>query len=119
MKKQLSVGDAVWLVWNDGRRGEPQEAVVAKVGRKWVYIHDMFYRFDVDTWRVDGGEYSSSPAIIYESKEAWEKEVSLENAWRRFAENVRNRYGNVPSGATEETIEQAAKLLGIWSEKND
>lgn len=118
MKKQLAVGDTVWLVCNDGRRGDPQEHVVSKVGRKWIYIDRCRYRFDVDTWRVDGGGYSS-PATIYESKEAWEKKESLENAWRRFAENVRNQYGTVPSGATEEAIEQAAKLLGIWSEKND
>ena len=118
MKKQLAVGDTVWFVWNDRRRGAPQETMVSNVGRKWVYIDEGRYRFGVDTWRVDGGKYSS-PATIYESKKAWEKEVSLENAWRRFAENVRNQYGTVPSGATEETIEQAAKLLGIWSEKND
>ena len=118
MKKQLAVGDTVWLVWNNRRRGDPQEHVVSKVSRKWVYICDGYYRFDVDTWRVDGGKYMS-PATIYESKETWEKEESLENAWRRFAENVRNQYGTVPSGATEEAIEQAAKLLGIWSEKND
>ena len=118
MKKQLAVGDTVWLVWNDRRRGAPRDAVVSKVARKWVYINECRYRFDVDTWRVDGGGYSS-PATIYESKETWEKEVSLENAWRQFSENVRNRYGTVPSGATEEAIEQAAKLLGIWSEKND
>ena len=118
MKKQLAVGDTVWLVWNERRRGAPRDAVVSKVGRKWVYIDNGYYRFDVDTWRVDGGKHMS-PATIYESKETWEKEESLENAWRRFAENVRNQYGTVPSGATEEAIEQAAKLLGIWSEKND
>ena len=118
MKKQLAVGDTVWLVWNDRRRGVPQEHVVSKVGRKWVYINEGHYRFDVDTCRVDAGKYSS-PATIYESKETWEKKVSLENAWRRFSENVRSQYGTVPSGATEEAIEQAAKLLGIWSEKND
>ena len=115
MKKQLAVGDTVWLVWNDRRRGEH---VVSKVGRKWVYICDGHYRFDVDTWRVDGGKCSSL-ATVYESKKACEKEESLENAWRQFAENVRRQHGAVPSGATEETIEQAAKLLGIWSEKND
>ena len=118
MKKKLTAGDTVWLVWNERRRGAPQESVVSKVGRKWVYIYNGYYRFDVDTWRVDGGGYSS-PATIYESKEAWEKEARIENAWCQFAENVRNQYGTVPSGATEEAIEQAAKLLGIWSEKND
>ena len=118
MKKQLTAGDTVWLVWNESRRGAPQEAVVLMVSRKWVYIDNGYYRFDVDTWRVDGGGYPS-PATIYESKETREKEESIENAWRRFAENVRNQYGTVPSGATEEAIEQAAKLLGIWSEKND
>ena len=118
MKKQLAVGDTVWLVWNDRRRGDPQEHVVSKVGRKWIYIYEGLYRFDAETWMLDNGGYLSA-ATIYESKEAWEKEVSLENAWRRFAENVRNQYGTVPSGATEEAIEQAAKLPGIWSEKND
>lgn len=116
MKKQLAVGDTVCLVWDDGRRGAPQDAVVSKLGRKWVYIENGYYRFDVDTWRVDGGKYMS-PATIYESKETWEKKVSLENAWRQFAENVRNQYGNIPIGATEEAIEQAAKLLNIWSEE--
>ena len=116
MKKQLAVGDTVCLVWDDVRRGAPQDAVVSKLGRKWVYIENGYYRFDVDTWRVDGGKYMS-PATIYESKETWGKEVSLENAWRRFAENVRNQYGNIPIGATEEAIEQAAKLLNIWSEE--
>lgn len=38
MKKQLAVGDTVLLVWNERRRGVPQETVVSKVGRKWVYI---------------------------------------------------------------------------------
>jgi hypothetical protein len=45
--------------------------------------------------------------------------LRLNSAWSRFAENVRSRYGVAPSGATEEAIEQAAKLLGLWSEKND
>ena len=41
MKKQLAVGDTVWLVWNERRRGVPQETVVSgwpQVGlyRQWV-----------------------------------------------------------------------------------
>ena len=73
-------------------------------------------RFDAETWLVDGGMYSS-PATIYESQDEYEKIVSIKKAGGRFAESVRDQYGHTPKGVTEEAIEQAAKLLNIWSEE--
>lgn len=116
MKKQLAVGDVLWLVYNGWLRNQPREIVVSKVGRKWVYFDKMDSRFDAETWLVDGGR-SGSPATIYESQDEYEKIVSLEKAWGRFSESVRNQYGHTPKGVTEEAIEQAAKLLNIWSEE--
>ncbi len=116
MKKQLAVGDVLWIVPNLRRRGPSREVVVSNIGRKWVYFDEGNGRFDAETWLVDGGMYSS-PATIYESQDEYEKIVSIKKAWGRFAESVRDQCGHTPKGVTEEAIEQAAKLLNIWREE--
>ena len=113
VKKQLAVGDTLWLVYNEKRRGNPREIVVSKVGRKWIYFDDGRSRFDLETKRVDAGVYSSS-ATIYESKEVYDKEVSLCLLWQKLYRHMEGRYRAPIKGLTEDAINQAAKLLGLW-----
>ena len=113
VKKQLAVGDTLWFVYNETRRGNPREIVVSKVGRKWIYFDDGRSRFDLETRRVDAGVYSSS-ATIYESKEVYDKAVSLRLLWQKFYLEIGGWYRDPMKGITEDAINQAAKLLGLW-----
>ena len=107
------MGDTLWFVYNKKRQGNPREIVVSKVGRKWIYFDNGRSRFDLETKRVDAGVYSS-PATIYESKEVYDKEVSLRLLWQKFYLEVAGRYRAPIKGITEDAINQAAKLLGLW-----
>ena len=113
VKKQLAVRDTLWFVYIERRQGNPREIVVSKVGRKWIYFDDGRSRFDLETKRVDAGVYSSS-ATIYESKEVYDKAVSLRLLWQKFYLEIEGRYRVPIKGITEDAINQAAKLLGLW-----
>ena len=76
-------------------------------------INDGRSRFDLETRRVDAGVYSSS-ATIYESKEVYDKAVSLRLLWQKFYLEIEGRYRAPIKGITEDAINQAAKLLGLW-----
>ena len=113
VKKQLAVGDTLWLVYIETRQRNPREIVVSKVGRKWIYFDDGRSRFDMETKMVDAGVYRSD-AVIYESKEAYVKAVSLRLLWQKFYLEVAGRYRAPIKGITEDMLNQAAKLLGLW-----
>ena len=72
------IGAEVWVVW---RNGPPRMETVTAVGRKWVQIGR--YRFDHETLKLDGGQYTS-PGQAYLSRDEWERNTEKEKAWWRF-----------------------------------
>ena len=105
------VGQAVWVERKErfGTRGK--EETVIKVGRRWAEISGPHgSRFDIETWRLDGGKYTS-PGNVYPSLETRSKEVSLMAAWHNFSSAI-DRY-SAPPNVTIEAIQQAADLLGL------
>ena len=105
------VGQVVWVERNRKPAGE--EATVTKVGRKWADVSGGHgRRFDIETWDLDGGRYSS-PGNVYPCRDAREKEISRIRAWRNLSDAIdRYRYG-APPNVTIEAIQQAAELLGL------
>jgi hypothetical protein len=105
--KMLTVGQKLWFVPYQ-RRVEAHEVIVEKVGRKWASIG--YYRINIDTLKVDGGQYSS-PGACYLSKEAYEAEIKLNQEWDAFRRLVDANYA--PKGITIERIKEAINILGI------
>jgi hypothetical protein len=106
----LKVGDKVYFVHSDKRRGPHQWLTVQGIGRKWVQL-DGRYRMDKKSWWVDGGQYVS-PGRCYPTKEEYDAEAARQAAWRRFWCSLEHRY-TAPDGVTVEQIEAAIAALGI------
>ena len=81
--------------------------------RKWADVSGGHgRRFDIETWDLDGGRYSS-PGNVYPCRDAREKEISRIRAWRNLSDAIdRYRY-SAPPNVTIEAIQQAAELLGL------
>jgi len=107
------VGQVVWVEIERNRKPAGEEATVTKVGRKWADVSGGHgRRFDIETWDLDGGRYSS-PGNVYPCRDAREKEISRIRAWRNLSDAIdRYRY-SAPPNVTIETIQQAAELLGL------
>lgn len=106
----LQVGQKLWYVPNDKRWGKEQEIEVTKVGRKWANV-GYLGRIDIETLSVDGRGYSS-PGQCYLSREEWERNEVLSDAWWEFKELIK-KTNKRPEGITIESIEQAKRLLGL------
>ena len=107
-KCKLTVGQKLWWVWNECRRGEHHYVTVEKVGRDYAHVSHR-YRVRLTDLEVDGGQYSS-PARCYLSKEDWEREQSIRNAWGILCDKIRRQY-SPPKGIHECQIEEAHFLL--------
>ena len=107
------VGQVVWVEIERNRKPVGEDATVTKVGRKWVDVSGFRgRRFDIETWALDGGKYSS-PGCVYPCREARENEVARIRAWRNLSDAIdRYRY-SAPPNMTIEAIQQAAELLGL------
>lgn len=110
----LKVGDILWRVYHDKRRGDPSFVQVSKVGRKWADITWLGHshvtgRIDVETLRMDGGDHSS-PGTCYRSKKDYEAKVDLQKAWE---EMYRRLCHIVPKGITLERIKELSKEFGL------
>ena len=104
----ITVGQRLWFVYEDHRRGEPREITVIKVGRKWAQLSN-YYRIDINTMVVDGGVYPS-PGKCYESQKHYEYCCAANKLWDATRNGMRYV---VPVGVTLNDIKQARKLLGL------
>ena len=82
------VGMDVFVAVTLNVRGEPQTrtAKITKIGRRWITVDDGGYkptRFDAETRRIDGGEYSS-PGRVYESEAEYLETTLKEKLWKDF-----------------------------------
>ncbi|MFN7927898.1 MAG: hypothetical protein U0Y68_08115 [Blastocatellia bacterium] len=101
----LQPGQKLWYVPN-WKQSAPRELTIEKIGRKWATT--AYERVDLETLRVDGGQYGS-PGQCYLSREAYETHQVTMRTWMNFCQ----RLTPTRTRATLEQIQQAAALLGI------
>lgn len=105
----VTVGQELWHVPSDRRwRDKSCTVRVTKVGRKWAQL-DNGDRIDVQTLRVDCGQYSSS-GRCWLSEADWRKEESRQQAWRDLRTFIDRKY-QAPEGVTEMGIRQALTIV--------
>lgn len=98
------------LVFVPARKGaKPFEVTVEAVGRRWAYL-DRHGRVDVETFEVDGGQYSS-PGQCYGTWEEYEVTTERSRVWTAFQRGM--PFGRLAPEVTTEEIRAAAKLLRI------
>jgi hypothetical protein len=107
---KLVVDQKLWFVPRHTRHASACEVSVTAVGRKWAQIGKRG-RVDMETLYVDGGQYAS-PGRCHLSREVYEKEQSLRDAWSRFISKL-SGMRIISEGVTIEDIEAAKKLLRI------
>jgi hypothetical protein len=105
--EKLSVGQKLWFV-PSGRRGDPKEVTILKIGRKYADIGNGS-RVDVKTLHVDGRNYSS-PGTCFLSRDAHETEVATAKAWDELKQ-LFNRTWIRPKGVTLSQIQNARRSL--------
>lgn len=110
MKTKPYVGQTLYFVYRDRRMGSPRGVTVTRVGRKWAEIGGRL-RIDVSTWEADGGDFMP-PGQCYASKDEYDAEVRLANAWLLLRNNMPTR---PTGGVTIDDIAKAAALLGLPS----
>ena len=115
-RKALTKGQELFLVAGINRGSLTKRTVtVTAVGKKWAtldYPAHKPYRITLDTWRIDGGDYSS-PGECFPSEQEYNAEVALSRNWSAFRRAVENTRSADQAEITVENIQQAAKLLGL------
>jgi len=106
---EYKVGQKLWYVPSDSRRGPGREVTISAIGRKWAVLDNGVYRFDINTGRVDGGQYSS-PGVVYKDEQTYLTFKEAQEAWDKLRYEM-SYY--LPNGVTKENILSAAKLLGM------
>jgi hypothetical protein len=87
-------------------------ATLTKIGRKWVHFEterNGTDRFDPDGGWIDGGQYTS-PGKVYPSKEAYELEVTRNEAWDRLRKVVSAEW-SCPGYVTLKEVEDMVGLI--------
>lgn len=104
------VGMDVFVVTTAYRTLRTTTATIVKVGRKWATLNGCIGRFDITTWRLDGGNYSS-PGTCYPSEQEYLAQQELIKSWSEFKKKVHCMW--LHHSVTVEKIRQAAELLGM------
>lgn len=122
---EIKVGTKLWVVMHRPHLPYPNhEAIVVKVGRRWLTLESKYsasghqtMRADKDTLRLDGQGYSS-PGNCYRSREAYEREQLRRNGWRDF---VRRMSYNVPDALSLEDVQALRVKCGLkeWTDKDE
>lgn len=112
----LAQNQVVYLKLTERRHSGLIEAVVHKVGRKWVHLTTtgrQDYRAPVGHPYLDGGKYSS-PGRIWESEQAFADAQAQREHWAEFKRIVERHY-DAPRGASAENLLEVCRILGIQS----
>ncbi|MCR9292022.1 MAG: hypothetical protein NXI32_04835 [bacterium] len=127
MSAKFTVGQVVWYVggiqtYQSGSEfGEPQEATITKIGRKWVYFRckDSPEWRDDDRfapeerkwrggWQVDGGDWRS-PGTVYDDLQVFQ-DLEEKDRLDRF---LKNQFGYHNQ---ELTLDQLRRIAAIVKE---
>ena len=111
----MKVGDEVYVVYNDIRRGDPFIAKIARVGRKFAYL-EWIYRFDLSNMEIDG-KGGASPGRVYKSKSEYEELLKIEANWRSIRDAI-GFYGR-PKWATPEAVAELLEVIGKYNQKRE
>lgn len=106
--KDFHVGQRLWFVHGDQRRGAPRFVKVSKIGRKWVSLDFCNYRLDPETGWVDEPAMGSV-GRIYLYKEDWENAQEANKLWCALMQIT--GHGYKPKSA--DVVREAAKALGV------
>ena len=91
---------------------KPYTDTIEKVGRKWVTLtgrHNRTTRFDIETHRLDGGDYSS-PGAVYLNEAEYTDATCRAWAWGQLRSAVYNKC-NVPEHLSLTDIEGIKALI--------
>lgn len=104
------VGDTLYYVYNDSRRGNPFTVTIEKIGRKWMTVSPSFMpRINVETLSADGGVFSS-PGRCFSSKEEYDAIVARQKAWGILIGKVSRLY-SCPKHISLTDIETIISIL--------
>jgi hypothetical protein len=108
-KNDLNPGQKLWFVPGMNHRNEsPRFVTISKVGRKFFEVSEILYsRFFIDTLSADGQGHCPI-GCCYLDQAPWLNR----QAWEEFQLKV-EKARTTPSGATVDSINQVAKLLGL------
>ena len=112
---EFTVGQTVYLSINNHRKVGLIDAKVKKIGKKWAALDFSGHRFDINTLKLDGGNYSS-PGTVYRSPDEYEAQLELDRVWRIVSNNIRHTY-KLKDGVTINDIRRAAQLLQVDDEE--
>jgi hypothetical protein len=107
---KLVVGQRVWYVPTEARRGTAHEAEVTKVGSKWAELTSVRDRIDVKTLKAEAALTGLSAGKCYLSQADHEADLLLRARWSEFSKKVEDKW-QPPEGMTVERIEQAQQIL--------
>lgn len=108
--EEIKVGQEFWFVPSE-KMGNPYAVKVFSIGRKWFVVKAgwMERRIDKETFRADGGKYSS-PGTCWPSKAQYETYTETRNEWDDF----RRRLTHLPPPEISvEKIKEIRELFGI------
>jgi hypothetical protein len=96
---------------------KPRTDKITKVGRKWITttcIHGFTTRFDADTMRIDGGQYSS-PGMVYADEEDYRRTTLKEELWKDLYIRLTSQ---APDHFTVDDVKSIRSLVfpGLWDE---
>lgn len=112
MNFEWKVGATVYVVPDDLRWRNPATLTVSKVGRKYATLGEGYnpLRADLETGRI--GDNSFSYGKAWPSKEAYEDNKRLQDAWNNLRKSIDNKR-QAPDGVTKEDIDSAIAILKL------
>lgn len=124
----IKPGDRFYRVRVLSRNPVTDWIVVRAVGRKWATFvvekfagldhvqPDAHARFDMETFKLDGGRFTS-PGRVYNTADEYEWAVREEKLWEQFRRAL-DRLHRKPDNVNDVAIFKAAEALGIKLERN-
>ena len=115
MSETLKVGDSLWFVYSDSRRGRAHEIVVRSVGRKWADVSPPDWdrisgRIAISDLVMDG-KGCTSPGQAYRDRELYEASVERSKAWDAFRQEF-SRVWRCPDHLTlADIVEMRERVL--------
>lgn len=106
--KDFHVGQELWFVYSDTRRGSPRPVFVTAIGRKWIYLSLYNYRLNAETGSVEEPRFGGV-GRVYLYKEDWENQQEANVLWSAFMDKTGYRF----RPRNPDAVREAAKILGV------